>query len=191
MFAFVRRLRHPLWWMWLGLLLAARPAAADTQVVADFDGDGEQDRAVVDHRATTIRVWLSDSGRTEVIRSRSRHVQLAARDLDGDHRAELLVAGPKARLHVWALRPSSGAFVAVRRKARSLPTLLAGHRVRSGTHEIRGAAATEQLSFASHAPACPLAGHALASLHIVDSPHVQVRLRVSTTHGPRPPPLTV
>jgi len=87
-------------------VVAPRSAVASSRsVVGDFDGDGQHDRATLDRRghATEIRIWLSTTQATTVIYSAARIGAIAARDLDGDHRDEL-IARTHARLHVWTVR---------------------------------------------------------------------------------------
>jgi hypothetical protein len=84
------------------LLGTSRAARADQSVFADFDGDGRRDEARVDdlHRRT-VNVWLSATQRNRVLRTTRPILQLAAGDLDGDGRAELLAAGGDHGLVVW------------------------------------------------------------------------------------------
>ena len=68
----VRVLRHRLWLACVCLLLGATVAAASTpSVVADFDGDGQHDRAEVSPRGSAIHIWLSATRSTSVLRSRT------------------------------------------------------------------------------------------------------------------------
>src|SRR5262245_1206456 len=99
----VRLLRQFGWLAVVGGLLAApRAARADQSVFADFDGDGRCDEARLDdvHRRT-VNVWLSATQRSRVLRAARPILQLAAGDLDGDGRAELLAAGLDRGLVVW------------------------------------------------------------------------------------------
>jgi hypothetical protein len=48
-----------------------------------------------------VHVWLSKSGETQVIRSRVPILQIAAADLDGDNKLELIAHGSDSKLHVW------------------------------------------------------------------------------------------
>lgn len=87
------------------LLLVPRSVAASHHtVVGDFDGDGRHDRATLKHHAhsSEIRIWLSTTNATTVIHSPDRIGALAARDLDGDHRDELI--GREAlNLQIWSV----------------------------------------------------------------------------------------
>lgn len=86
------------------LILAQAAAAADQNVVADFDGDGRRDNATLDQRgpSSVIRVWLSSTRAVAIIGSPTPIMGIVARDLDGDHRDEL-VGAATTRLKVWTL----------------------------------------------------------------------------------------
>jgi hypothetical protein len=84
------------------LLGAPRAARAEQSVFADFDGDGRRDEARVDdYHRRTVSVWLSATQRSRVLRTARPILQLAAGDLDGDGRAELVAAGGDPGLVVW------------------------------------------------------------------------------------------
>ena len=88
------------------LVLAPRIAAAsDHTVVGDFDGDGRHDRATLKRHggASEIRIWLSTTSATTVIHSATHIGAIAARDLDGDHRDEL-IGRESLNLQVWTVR---------------------------------------------------------------------------------------
>jgi len=96
------RLRSVLWITCVSAILLPRPAAADQRLAVDVDGDGRSDRVTVEvGEPFVIKVWLSESGRTFVLRSREPLAQIVARDLDGDHRPELIASDQDARIHVW------------------------------------------------------------------------------------------
>jgi len=99
----VRLLRQFGWLAVVCALLAApRAARADQSVFADFDGDGRRDEARVDElQRRTVNVWLSATQRSRVLRTARPILQLAAGDLDGDGRAELVAAGGDRGLVVW------------------------------------------------------------------------------------------
>ncbi len=101
----LRYLARPIVIAWLALIAAVPGAiAAETCVSGDFDGDGYGDRAVLDrHEPSVVRVWLSKSRRVHVMRARVTLSAIAARDLNGDRRAELVAREAKASLHVWTL----------------------------------------------------------------------------------------
>lgn len=88
------------------LLLAPRLAAASHHtVVGDFDGDGRHDRATLRRHghASEIRIWLSTTNATTIIQSTARIGAIAARDLDGDHRDEL-IGRESLNLQIWTVR---------------------------------------------------------------------------------------
>lgn len=103
-------MRHPefrlgpaLWVLCACLLLLSRAAAAGEPALAvDFDGDGRRDTVRLDHqRPSVLRVWLSATGTTQVLVSRGALRHVAATDLDGDHRPELIASDGESRIHVW------------------------------------------------------------------------------------------
>ncbi len=90
----------------LGILLMAPAAtAAEPSLAADLDGDGVHDHVTLDGREPLlVRVWLSGTGTTSLIRSTTPVVRFAATDLDGDQRPELIARGNAAGLQVWSHR---------------------------------------------------------------------------------------
>jgi hypothetical protein len=89
------------WLTWALLMVCARHAAAADRVVADLDGDGVRDHVVVSQSdRTLVRVWLSSTHRMALIHSREPVLSLAAADVDGDSRADL-VAGMKSAVRIW------------------------------------------------------------------------------------------
>jgi hypothetical protein len=84
------------------LLCSEASAAAAHLLTADFDGDGRHDRVTLDQRdPSLLRVWLSTTDSTLLIHSGAPLVGIAATDLDGDHRAELIARSDSAALQVW------------------------------------------------------------------------------------------
>ena len=96
-------LRTVLWALCVCALLAPRAArAAEPSVLADFDGDGQRDRATLDGvERSILRVWLSATNSTAILRSQTPIAGIGARDLDGDLRAELIAGGVSPGLQVW------------------------------------------------------------------------------------------
>jgi len=182
----VRARRVPFWLFWLALLLAPQVAWADSHIIADFDGDGRQDHAVVDHRSTAIHVWLSGSRRISTIPNPTRARQLAARDLDGDRRDELLVAGASTGLAVWTLE-STGAFVEVRDQSPPGPGVSSEYRLEDAADDGQDGAEVAQAS-PFVAPRVHAVGDAQTSTRIVHPSPFPVRIRFSSTLGARPPP---
>src|SRR5262245_14127859 len=83
-------------------LFAPGTASADLPVAADFDGDGRNDAVTFDRtEPSVLRVWLTRTGTSEVIRSNRPLVGAIAADLDGDHRPELIVRDVFSHLHIW------------------------------------------------------------------------------------------
>lgn len=95
--------RRPAFWMVCAcILLLPHFAAAEPSLAIDFDGDGHRDQFTLDRREPSVlRVWLSASATTQVIRTREPLLQVIAIDLDGDHRAELIARDGESRIHVW------------------------------------------------------------------------------------------
>lgn len=95
-------LRRVLWLACCSLLLGVPLAHANPALTtADIDGDGHGDR--VTFRAEeprVVNVWLSATSTTHVIHSAQPILRLAATDLDGDNRAEL-VASNQSGLQIW------------------------------------------------------------------------------------------
>lgn len=85
------------------LLLPTFAAAAQRPLAVDLDGDGRHDHFTVDpHREPSVlRVWLSASNTTHLIRTRVALVQVIAVDLDGDHRPELVARDRESRIRIW------------------------------------------------------------------------------------------
>jgi hypothetical protein len=100
------------------LLLCATRAFASGRVFGDFDGDGIRDYGSVSAQDPTIvRVWLSSTKRVALIHSREPVLQLAAADMDGDSRSDL-VARVRSSLRVWVRK--DGRFRAYRVRPRIL-----------------------------------------------------------------------
>jgi hypothetical protein len=96
-------LRRLTWALCVCVLLPhAGAQAAERSVLADFDGDGQHDRATLDHREPSVlRIYLSATNSTAVVRSQVPIAGIAALDLDGDRRAELIAGGASSGLQVW------------------------------------------------------------------------------------------
>lgn len=124
----VPRLSRRLGWLALFCVLLGWPrigfaAAPLQQVYADFDGDGQRDRAAVDSTESSIlRVWLSKTQRTGILRTHSPVVGMAAMDVDGDGQPALVVTTVRSTgLHIWKAR--GGHFKHY--QPRPIPTALA------------------------------------------------------------------
>ena len=102
--SFVHLLRRALWLACAATIgFAPCAVAAERLLSADFDGDGRHDRVAIDRRdPSLLRVWLSATGATELIRNARPLLRVAAIDLDGDRRPELIATDTSvAGLHVW------------------------------------------------------------------------------------------
>ena len=86
------------------VLLWPSTAFADQQVRADFDGDGQLDRAQM--QPSGVVVWLSKARVFSPLRGPGHLVQLAAVDIDRDGRPELVALDANTGLHVWKARKS-------------------------------------------------------------------------------------
>ena len=92
------------------VLLASRAEAA-TRLTADFDGDGKNDSVTIDRsNPSVIHFWLSRTGTTNMVRLNRAVIRLAAHDVDGDHRPELVATeavqrgsafGRRMAIRVW------------------------------------------------------------------------------------------
>jgi hypothetical protein len=94
--------RQVFWMVCACVLLLPHVAAAQPSLAIDLDGDGRHDQVMLDRGDPSfLRVWLSASSTTQVIRSRVPLLQVVAADLDGDHRPELIARDGDSQLHVW------------------------------------------------------------------------------------------
>ena len=123
--------RRVLWLVCLStLFVVSRAHAIESALTADFDGDGYGDRVTFSPRESSIvRVWLSATKITHVIRSREPLRAVAAADLDGDHRAELVTSNTLSGLRVWTRKESR--FRRFRQKGTLPPLAFSGSRHRA------------------------------------------------------------
>lgn len=99
------------------LLLAPRAEARHRRLFVDFDADGRRDRVMLDARQPWIvRIWLSATRSTHIVRSAQPLRAIIAVDLNGDHWPELIASNRSYGLQVWT-KAASG-FVKYRRRAR-------------------------------------------------------------------------
>src|SRR5262245_21714938 len=99
----------PLVGLWI-LLLAPR-AEAGHGLFADLDADGRRDHVTVDaHKPWIVRIWLSATRSTHIIRSSQPLRSVTVVDLNGDRRPELIFSNRSHGLQVWTKDP--GGFVA-------------------------------------------------------------------------------
>ncbi len=172
---------------------AAEPAPQ--QVYADFDGDGQRDRAAVDSTESSIlRVWLSKTQHVGVLRTHSPVVRLAALDLDGDGRTELVVATARSTgLHVWKAR--GGRFKTYR--PRPVATAIARESTRRSVKDDP-TGAVDSTPTQTYGDPAALDAHAPALTRLLTrSPHSPLRDQRARSHRPsdpsvpRAPPATV
>jgi hypothetical protein len=102
-------------------ILPHAATAGGSSLAADFDGDGQRDHVTLNRREpSTVRIWLSATGTTQVIHTRAPVQQLIAADLDGDHNPEIVARDSKLRILVWTRKKA--AFTAyARHKHRGTP----------------------------------------------------------------------
>ena len=128
-------------WMACGCLcvLPRLAVAAEPSLTIDFDGDGRHDRVILDGRQPSgLRVWLSASGTTEVLRSHSPLQRVAAIDLDGDRRPELIARDSESRIHVWTPRGKRFHRYRLRHGIPNGLTSPTSHRIDDGDREPAG-----------------------------------------------------
>jgi hypothetical protein len=176
------------------LLLAPRAEAGHRRLSADFDADGRRDHVTVDsHEPWIVRIWLSATRSTHIIRSAQPLRGITAVDLNGDRRPELIFSNRSRGLQVWTKAPSG--FVAYPHRPRPPTRDISGsarHRVDDDTDELPPgiASASGNLAFliTSVNPwaAVPALGRPRAE---------QPRDRRSTPRlaplSPRPPPVLI
>ena len=108
MLAIVPSVRRVLWIVWAcAILFLPRVGAAQSPLFIDLDGDGVADVVTHDRaEPSNVRIWLSRTGTSRVIRSPQPLVRVIAADLDGDQRLELVAADARGRLRFWT--PDAG-----------------------------------------------------------------------------------
>ena len=191
--ALARILRRRLSLLSVFLLLGMPVAsAAGPSVVADFDGDGLRDHAELCLREPSqIHIWLSGTQRTWTLRSATPILSLAASDLDGDRKAELIASGPSTGLQIWTGRRGRLTPFHSRRGSTGTQFHDKGHSVDDGPEEAPAADAGQTsappIALAlSPAPRAPALVAARASTRPAAPPD---SARVLTPLAPRPPPL--
>ena len=100
------------------MLVARAAAAGGNRLSADFDGDGRYDLAALSlgDAVPSVQVWLSTTRAVTVLRIEAPVLAIAAADLDGDRRAELIAGDSTSGLHVWTLRDRAFERIKPRRK---------------------------------------------------------------------------
>lgn len=172
------------------LLLAPRAEAGRQRVFADFDADGRRDRVTLDaHEPWIVRIWLSATRSTHIIRSAQPLRDITAVDLNGDHRPELIATNRARGLQVWAKAP--GGFVAYAHRARPPTRQIDG----SGRHRVddNNEESPPEIANAKQSPAFVVTSfYRQAAIATVGSRADQPRSRRSALRlaplSPRPPP---
>ena len=184
-------LRRLVWAVWVCTLLAPHAVhAGDRSVLADFDGDGQRDRATLDGlEPSVLRVWLSSTHSTAIVRGHTPIAGIAARDLDGDLRAELIAGGASTGLQVWTRHRTGFAPFTPRPTASGTLGPPRRHNIEEDSDEAPAATTSTGSSLVAlalspqpRAPSRPTAR--LLSLAPAD-PHAPERL---APVAPRPPP---
>jgi hypothetical protein len=132
------------------LLLAPRAEAGHRRLFADFDADGRRDHVTVSaHEPWIVRIWLSATRSTHIIRSAQPLRGITAVDLNGDRRPELIFSNRSHGLQVWTKAPSG--FVAYPHRARPPTRDISGstrHRVDDDADELPPGIASASGDFA-------------------------------------------
>jgi hypothetical protein len=184
-------IRRIVWLVCLGLVIAARASGAQA-VIADFDGDGHHDRATVEgYRGSVVRVWLSKTRTLLILHIGSPILGIAARDLDGDRRDDL-IAGGSSGLQIWAkerhdtfrrIRPRGGLSEGLERPARTVDEASGGAPV--AVLPDAAAPLTPTVGERPRPPSHGVSRQQHASTAAVDS------ARCLPSFAPRPPPLAL
>lgn len=174
------------------LLLCSRVSAAgDRFLTADFDGDGRHDCVTLDQRdPSLLRVWLSATNSTLLIRSEAPVLDIAATDLDGDRRAELIARDDSAALRIWTNKRAG--FHKFKPQRAPLPGLAVSHH-----HRVDDGPAGETAEFSSVSTSllALLLSPAPRAPATVERSHLRLARRLSrpvlleSPFAPRPPPL--
>ncbi|MEQ1912446.1 MAG: hypothetical protein ABMA15_26730, partial [Vicinamibacterales bacterium] len=156
--------------------------------------DGKRDRVTVDRAdPCVLKVWLSAADATWTVRSQTPIVRVAVKDLDGDHRAELIARGRAAGLLVWTTRKHKG-FKTFHPRRTTSPSV--SHSTRHAVHsddtdpasgaESAGSSALALLL--SNRPRAPARGPLTSSQAAAPNPRRSLPL---DPVAPRPPPTTL
>jgi hypothetical protein len=101
------------WMAVLGVVFAAfagRPSRAAAEVYyADIDHDGIRDVVTVQTTPEpALKVWLSRTNTTLILPTKQQILAIAALDLTGDGRLQLVASDTSAKVHVWHESRSGG-----------------------------------------------------------------------------------
>lgn len=187
-----RVVRRAVWLVWLCLLAGPHTAhASGLTVSADFDGDGRYDRAELERRESSLlRGWFSASHSTSVVHSSTPLLTIAATDLDGDGRHELIASGTLGRLQVWTkrrhgftrLHPHQGAPVVSSGQA---PLTVDDESEDTSGAEVPPSPSTLSLALTRRSPPPPPLAAPPATRPVIVPPQSELLARF----GSRPPPL--
>jgi hypothetical protein len=176
------------------LLLAPRAEAGHRRLFADFDADGRRDHVTLDAREPWIvRIWLSATRSTHIIRSAQPLHDITAVDLNGDRRPELIASNRSHGLQVWTKAPSG--FVSYPHRPRPPTRDISGsnrHRVDDDTEELPPGDASAKVTLALVATGLdewatiPDGGRPRA-----EQPRAPRSTRRLTPLSPRPPPTLI
>jgi hypothetical protein len=164
--------------------------AAEQCLSADLDGDGKRDKVVLDRfEPSVVRVWLSSTGATSVLRSRTPVIRIIATDLDGDHRPELIARGTSATLEVWTKKRHGFRSYRPRRVEPGRVYTPKHHRFDDGpTYPLEVTAATGP-SLLALAPVIRPRAPAAASPVVFSHTDARIPRKLAVPpFGPRPPP---
>jgi hypothetical protein len=176
------------------LLLAPGAEAGRRRLFADFDADGRRDRVTLDAREPWIvRIWLSATRSTHIIRSAQPLRDITLVDLNGDRRPELIATGRSHGLQVWT--KAAAGFVAYPRQRSPFSRDVGGsrrHRVDDNSDEFPPGIATAKLT-----PGLPTTSvnRRRASPHVgrrgAEQPPGGRAAVALTPLSPRPPPTSI
>src|SRR5262247_3487913 len=134
------------------LLLVPRAEAGHRRLFADLDADGRRDHVTVDkHEPWIVRIWLSATRSTHIIRSSQPLRGITAVDLNGDRRPELIFTNRPHGLQVWTSAP--GGFVAYPHRPRPPTDDVSG----STRHRVDDQSADLPLGIAGASTTLPVA----------------------------------
>jgi hypothetical protein len=185
-------IRRASWLACVCLAVAAPRASAGPSVVADFDGDGQRDRVTLElPQSSVLRVWLSTTQTIAVLHSSSPILEVAARDLDGDRRDEL-IAGGSSGLQVWTARHKRFKPFHPREVPSRALTSSTGHRVDEGSGDALDADMPAGASALGLTLTPEPRGPTFHSTRVPRlSPDPAVSALTLEPFAPRPPPLSL
>jgi hypothetical protein len=182
--------RRILWIAFTCLLVTRVAAAAGNRLSADFDGDGRYDLAALlqGGAVPSVQVWLSTTRAVTVVRIEAPVSAIAAADLDGDRRAELIAGGATMSLHVWTLRDRAFERIEPRRTRTGGLSRRTEHGVDDqGDQALAAVPASSPMRAALRHASRPRAPDVTAALVVPEDVHGQSPSLASPL-GPRPPP---